>query len=90
MMEIKDLCVAFLEGYTYAKLTEALICGKVKSSDLDKVKEMTVKCMEEYIGYSNFTDEEKEKMKQNHNHKQWTDIALKGEKQRLTDSGKIE
>lgn len=88
MMEIKDLCVSFLEGYICAKLTEALICGKVRSSDLDKVKEMAVKCMEEYIGYSNFTDEEKEKMKQNH--KQWADIALKGVKQRLTDSGKIE
>ena len=47
-----------------------------------------MKCMEEYIGYSNFTDEEKEKKKQNH--KQWADIALKGVKQRLTDSGKIE
>lgn len=87
-MEFKDLCVAFLEGYICAKLTETLICGKVRSSDLDKVKEMAVKCMEEYIGYSNFTDEEKEKKKQNH--KQWADIALKGVKQRLTDSGKIE
>lgn len=88
MMEFKDLCVAFHEGYTSAKLTEMFVNGKVRSSDLDKVKEMAVKCMEEYIGYSNFTDEEKEKMKQNH--KQWADIALKGVKQRLTDSGKIE
>lgn len=88
MMEIKDLCIAFHEGYTSAKLTEMFVNGKVRSSDLDKVKEMAVKCMEEYIGYSNFTDEEKEKMKQNH--KQWADIALKGVKQRLTDSGKIE
>lgn len=46
-MEIKDLRIAFLEGYICAKLTEALISGKVKSSDLDKVKGMAVKCMEE-------------------------------------------
>jgi len=87
-VEIKDLCIAFHEGYTSAKLTETSISGKVKSSDLDKVKEMAVKCMEEYIGHSNLTDEEKKEMKQNH--KQWADIVLKGVKQRLTDSGKIE
>ena len=87
-MEIKDFCIAFLEGYICAKLTETSISGKVKSSDLDKVKEMAVECMEEYIGRLNLTDEEKKEMKQNH--KQWADIALKGVKQRLTDSGKIE
>ncbi len=85
MLDIKDSCVAFLEGYICAKLTEMFVNGKVKSSDLDKVKEMAVKCMEEYIGHSNLTDEEKKEMKQNH--KQWADIALKGVKQRLTDSG---
>lgn len=88
MIEFKDLCVSFLDGYICAKLTEMFVNGKVRSSDLDKVKEMAVKCMEEYIGRLNLTDEEKEKMKQNH--KQWADIALKGVKQRLTDSGKIE
>lgn len=87
MIEFKDLCIAFHEGYTSAKLTETSISGKVKSSDLDKVKEMAVE-MEEYIGRLNLTDEEKKEMKQNH--KQWADFALRGVKQQLTDSGKIE
>lgn len=36
----------------------------------------------------NLSDEEKEGIKENH--KQWADAALKGIKQRLHDSGKIE
>lgn len=87
MLEIKDLCRAYLEGYIQAKLTEFLICGKVLSSDLDKVKDMAVKCMEGYISHQNLSDKEKEEMKENH--KQWADMTLKGIKNRLHDSDKI-
>ncbi len=87
MLEIKDLCKAYIEGYIQAKMTECLIRGKVLSSDLDKVKYMAVKCMEEYISHQNLSDKEKEDMKENH--KQWADITLKGIKQRLYESNKI-
>lgn len=87
MLEVKDLCKAYLEGYIQAEVTEALILGKVLSSDLDKVKEMAVKCMEEYVSHQNLSDEEKEEMTVNH--KQWAEVTLKGIKQRLHDSNKI-
>ena len=45
MLEIKDLCFAYLDGYIHAKVTEDLLQGKVLSSDLDKVKEIAVECM---------------------------------------------
>ncbi len=81
MLEVQDLCRAYIEGYIQAKMTEYLIRGKVLSSDLDKVKEMAVKCMEEYIARQNLSDKEKEEMKENH--KQWADVTLKGIKKRL-------
>lgn len=68
-------------------MTECLIHGKVLSSDLDKVKDMAVKCMEEYISHQNLSYKEKEEMKENH--KQWADMTLKGIKNRLHDSDKI-
>lgn len=73
MFEIKDLCRAYLEGYIQAKVTEVLIPGKVLSSDLDKVKDMAVKCMEEYISHQNLNDKEKEKMKEYH--RLWADMT---------------
>lgn len=87
MLDVKDLCRAYIEGYTRAKMTEFLVRGKVLSSDLDKVKEMAVKCMEEYISCQNLSDKEKEEMKENH--KQWADMTLKGIKIRLHDSDKM-
>lgn len=42
MLEIKDLCLAYLDGYIQAKVTENLHQGKVLSSDFDKVKEVAV------------------------------------------------
>ena len=87
MLEVQDLCRAYIEGYIQAKMTEYLIRGKVLSSDLDKVKEMAVKCMEEYIARQNLSDKEKEEMKENH--KQWADVTLKGIKKRLHDSNKM-
>lgn len=88
MLEIKDLCKAYLEGYIQSKVTECLIRGKVLSSDLDKVKEMAVKCMEDYVSHQSLSDEEKENVKEIH--KQWANMVLKGIKQRLYDSNKIE
>ena len=87
MLEVQDLCRAYIEGYIQAKVTEYLIRGKVLSSDLDKVKELTVKCMEEYIARQNLSDKEKEEMKENH--KQWVDVTMKGIKKRLHDSDKM-
>ena len=87
MLDVQDLCRAYLEGYIQAKVTECLIHGKVLSSDLDKVKDMAVKCMEEYISHQNLSYKEKEEMKENH--KQWADMTLKGIKNRLHDSDKL-
>ena len=87
MLEVQDLCRAYIEGYIQAKVTEYLIRGKVLSSDLDKVKEQAVKCMEEYIARQNLSDKEKEEMKENH--KQWVDVTMKGIKKRLHDSDKM-
>ena len=64
-----------------------MIRGKVLSSNLDKVKDMAVKCMEEYISHQNLSNKEKEEMKENH--KQWADMTLKGIKNRLHDSDKL-
>lgn len=87
MLEIRDLAFAYLDGYIHAKVTEHLLQGKVLSSDLDKIKETAVECMKDYISQLNLTDKEKEKLKQNREH--WADLALKGIKQRLKESGKI-
>lgn len=87
MLEIRDLAFAYLDGYIYAKVTEHLLQGKVLSSDLDKIKETAVECMKDYISQLNLTDKEKEELKQNREH--WADLALKGIKQRLKESGKI-
>lgn len=88
MLDIRDLCKAYIEGYVQAKATEFLLNGKMLSSDLDKIKEMAVKYVEEYVSQQNLSEEEKEKVKENH--KQWADATLEGIKQRLRDSGKIE
>lgn len=87
MLEIKDLAFAYLDGYIHAMVTEHLLQGKVLSSDLDKVKKIAVECMKDYISQLNLTDKEKEELKQNRD--QWADLALKGIKQRLNESGKI-
>lgn len=88
MLDVRDLCMAYLEGYMRANVAEFMISGKMLSSDLDGIKVRAVKCMEEYILQQDLSDEDKEKMKENH--KQWADMTLKGIKQRLYDCGKIE
>ena len=87
MLEIRDLAFAYLDGYIHAKVTEHLLQGKVRSSDLDKIKETAVECMKDYISQLNLTDKEKEELKQNR--ELWADLALKGIKQRLNETGKI-
>lgn len=87
MLGIKDIAFAYLVGYIHAKVTEHLLQGKVLSSDLDKVKKIAVDCMKNYISQLNLTDKEKEELKQNREHR--ADLALKGVKQRLYESGKI-
>lgn len=87
-LEIKDLCFAYLDAYLYAKQTEWLIHGKIQGVILNKEKETAVKCMEDYVEQLNLSETDKEEMK--HNHKQWADLALKGVKERLRESGKIE
>lgn len=88
MLEFKDICLAYLEGYIYAKVTENMIRGKVPDSDLDILKEIAVKCMENYISQLEISEAEKEELK--HNQKQWAEKVLQGVKQRLHESGKIE
>lgn len=87
MLEIRDLAFAYLDGYIHAKVTEHLLQGNVLSSDLDKIKETAVECMKDYISQLNLTDKEKEELKQNR--ELWADLALKGIKQRLNETGKI-
>lgn len=81
MLEIKDIAFAYLEGYIHAKVTEHLLQGKVLNSDLDKVKKIAVECMKDYISQLNLPDKEKKELKQNH--EQWSDLPLKGIKQRI-------
>lgn len=88
MLQIEDLAFAYLDGYIHAKVTEHLLQGKVLSSDLETLAtKIAVECMKDYISQLNLTDKEKEELKQNRN--QWADLALKGIKQRLNESGKI-
>ena len=86
MLEVKDLCTAYLEGYIQCKVSEYLLHDKVLSSDLDMIKEMAVKCMERYISQQEISEADKEKMKQHH--KQWAEKVLQGVKQRLHESGR--
>nr|WP_294727485.1 hypothetical protein [Prevotella sp.] len=88
MLEIEDLCRAYLDGYIQCKVTEFLLHDKVLSSDLDQVKELAVKCMEQYISQQKISEADKEEIKQDH--KQWADMVLQGVKQRLHECGKIE
>lgn len=83
----KDICIAFLNGYIYCTITEKLITGKIQSQDLDKLKKTAVECMKDYIEHFGFSNEEKEKLKNNYEH--WADVTLKGIKQRLRDSDKL-
>ena len=83
----KDICTAYLEGYFYAKITEQLITGRIHSSDLDKLKKTAIECMKDYIEHSDFSNEEKEELKNNYEH--WADVTLDGIKQRLRDSDKL-
>ena len=87
MKKLEDICVAYLEGYFYAKITEQLITGRIQSSDLDKLKKTAVECMKDYIEHSYYSTVEKEEQKKNYEH--WADVTLKGIKQRLRDSDKL-
>lgn len=87
MVEVKDICTAYLEGYFYAKITEHFIIDKIQSSDLDALNKLAVESMKDYIEYSAFSNEEKEEMKNNYEH--WADITFHGIKQRLRDSHKL-
>ena len=87
MKKLEDICVAYLEGYFYAKITEQLITGRIQSSDLDKLKKTAIECMKDYIEHSQFSTGEKEELKNNYEH--WADVTLEGIKQRLRDSNKL-
>ena len=86
-IEYKDICTAYLEGYFYAKITEPFITSKIQSSDLDKLKKTAIECMKDYIEHSDYSNEEKEELKNNNEH--WADVTLDGIKQRLRDSDKL-
>ena len=86
-LEAKDICAAFLNGYIYCTITEQLITGRIHSSYLDKLKKTAIECMKDYIEHSDFSNEEKEELKNNYEH--WADVTLYGIKQRLRDSDKL-
>lgn len=86
-LEAKDICAAFLNGYIYNTITEQLITGRIHSSDLDKLKKTAIECIKDYIEHSDFSNEEKEELKNNYEH--WADVTLDGIKQRLRDSDKL-
>ena len=86
MLEFKDICLAYLEGYIYAKVTENMIRGKVSDSDLDILKEIAGRCMENYISQLEISEADKEELKQNQ--KQWVEMVIKGVKQRLHECDK--
>lgn len=87
MKKLQAICVAYLESYFYAKITEHLITGRIHRSDLDKLKKTAIECMKDYIEHSQFSNEEKEELKNNYEH--WADVTLDGIKQRLRDSDKL-
>lgn len=87
MVEVKDICTAYLEGYFYAKITEHLITDMIQFFNLDILNKLAVESMKKYIEHSAFSNEEKEEMKNNYEH--WADITLHGIKQRLRDSHKL-
>ena len=86
-MEPQYICVAFYNGYMYCTITEQLINGKIQSLDLDKLKKMAVECMKDYIEHAEFSNEEKDELKNIYEY--WADETLKGIKQRLRDSDKL-
>ena len=87
MEKIEAICTAYLEGYFYAKITEHLITSKIQSLNLDKLKKRAIECMKDYIEHSDFSNEEKEELKNNYEY--WADVTLDGIKQRLRDSDKL-
>lgn len=87
MIEVKDICTAYLEGYFYAKINGHLITDKIQSSDLDALNKLAVESMKDYIEHSAFSNKEKEEMKNNYEY--WADITIHGIKQRLRDSHKL-
>lgn len=87
MLDVRDLCMAYLEGYMRANVAEFMISGKMLSSDLDALKKLAVKSMKDYIERSGFSYGVKESMKKNYEH--WTDMTLHGIKQRLRDCQKL-
>lgn len=52
MLQVNDLCIAYLEGYIQCKVTKYLLHEKVLSSELDIIKEQAVKCMEQYKSFA--------------------------------------
>ena len=87
MEKLEDIYAAFFYGYKYCTITEHLITGKIQSVDLDKLKNTAVECKKDYIEHSDYSNEEKEELKNNYEH--WADVTLKGIKQRLRDSDKL-
>ena len=71
----------------FCTITEHLITSKIQSVDLDKLKKTVVECMKDYIEHSDYSNEEKEELKNNYEH--WADVTLKGIKQRLRDCDKL-
>lgn len=87
MLEIKDICQAFFEGYIHARATEFLLNGNVTKSQLDDLKETAIECMKSYIDRQEIPEFAKQQFKENY--KQWAESFLAGIKTRLRTKGKL-
>lgn len=87
MLEIKDVCQAFFEGYFHTESTEFLLKGKILASQLDEMKETAIECMKSYIDRQEISDIEKQQFK--NNYKQWAESFMIGIKTRLKSIGKL-
>ncbi len=87
MLEVKDICQAFFEGYIHTKATELLLKGKILSSQLDELKETAIECMKSYIERQEISDFEKQEFK--NNYRQWAESFMIGIKVRLKSCGKL-
>lgn len=83
----QDYITAFIEGYICAIIGERMTIAKVSEAELDNAKHSAEKYVEFQIEHSNFSDKEKNGMK--NDYKLWAESALQGMKKRFSDSCRL-
>lgn len=83
----QDYITAFIEVYICAIIGERMTTAKVSEAELDNAERAAEKYVGSQIEHSEFSDEEKEAMK--NDYKFWAELALQGMKKRLRDSGRL-